>query len=150
MTSERPAELPPEKPAHRHVDLRRDARGRYTVTNARGGTLTVGGDGDFTAVELLLAGIAACTSIDVDYVTSRRAEPEEFDVAVDAEKIADDQGNRLTDVVVTFKVRFPAGAEGDAARRVLPDIVGKSHDRLCTVGRTVMVGTPIRTVVDGS
>ena len=67
MDSERPAELPPEKPKHRHVSLRREETGRYTITNARGGTLSVGGsEDDFTAVELLLSVIAACSSIDVD------------------------------------------------------------------------------------
>lgn len=149
MNPERPAELPPEKPTHREVTLRRDELGHYTVTNARGGTLTVGAsDDDFTAVELFLSGIAACTSIDVDYVTSRRAEPESFEVGVAAEKIADGYGNRLDDIVVTFRVRFPDGEAGDPARRLLPDIVGKSHDRLCTVSRTVMIGTDIRTEIE--
>jgi uncharacterized OsmC-like protein len=74
MDSERPAELPPEKPAHRHISLHREETGRYTITNARGGTLSVGADdADFTAVELLLSAIAACSSVDVDYVTGRRA-----------------------------------------------------------------------------
>jgi hypothetical protein len=35
------------------------------------------------------------------------------------------------------------GEHGDAARSVLPDVVNKSHDRLCTVGRTIEIGTPI-------
>ena len=148
IDNERPAELPPEKPAHRHVTLHREETGHYLLTNARGGTLSVGGsEHDFTAVELLLSGIAACTSADVDYVTARRAVPEFFDVDVDAHKVADEQGNHLDDIVVTFRVAFPEGAEGDAARRILPDIVGKSHDRLCTVSRTIMLGTDIRTVV---
>src|SRR3954466_11600683 len=100
MDSERPAELPPEKPAHRHVSLRREETGRYTVTNAHGGTLSIGGsDDDFTAVELLLSAIAACSSIDVDYVTGRRAQPETFDVDVDAEKVADERGNHHADIV---------------------------------------------------
>lgn len=149
MDSERPAELPPEKPSHREIALRRDGLGHYTVTNARGGTLSVGAsDDDFTAVELLLSGIAACTSIDVDYVTTRRAEPESFDVGVGAEKVADEYGNRLDDIVVSFRVRFPDGEAGDAARKLLPDIVRKSHDRLCTVSRTIMIGTDITTRID--
>ena len=149
MDSERPAELPPEKPAHRHVSLHREETGRYTVTNARGGTLSVGGsDEDFTAVELLLSAIAACSSIDVDYVTGRRAQPEAFDVDVDAEKVADERGNHLDDIVMTFRVAFPHGAGGDAARRLLPDIVRKSHERLCTVSRTVMLGTDITTRIE--
>src|SRR6476620_9144788 len=134
MDSERPAELPPEKPKHRHVSLRREETGRYTITNARGGTLSVGGsEADVTAVELLLAAIAACSSIDVDYV---------------AEKVADEKGNHLDDIVMTFRVAFPDGDGGDAARRLLPDIVRKSHERLCTVSRTVMLGTEITTRIE--
>jgi uncharacterized OsmC-like protein len=144
MDNERPAELPPEKPKHRHVSLRREETGRYTITNARGGTLSVGSsEEDFTAVELLLSAIAACSSIDVDYVTGRRAQPDAFDVDVDAEKVADERGNHLDDIVLTFKVAFPEGGGGDAARRLLPDIVRKSHERLCTVSRTIMLGTEI-------
>jgi uncharacterized OsmC-like protein len=149
MDSERPAELPPEKPKHRHVSLRREETGVYTVSNARGGTLRVGGsDEDFTAVELLLSAIAACSSIDVDYVTGRRAQPDAFDVDVDAEKVGDDRGNHLEDIVMTYRVAFPEGTAGDAARRLLPDIIRKSHERLCTVSRTIMLGTDITTKVE--
>ncbi len=149
MDSERPAELPPEKAAHRHVSLRREETGRYTITNARGGTLSVGGsDDDFTAAELLLSAIAACSSIDIDYVTGRRAQPDTFDVDVDAQKVADEQGNHLDDIVMTYRVAFPEGEGGDAARRLLPDIVRKSHERLCTVSRTIMLGTEITTRVE--
>jgi putative redox protein len=113
--------------------------------NERGGRVALGkGDGaDFTPTELLLAAIGGCTAIDVDILTSRRADPDSFEVAVDANKIRDDDGNRLTDIVVTFRVRFPAGPEGDAARAVLPEAVQRSHDWICTVGRTVGLGTPI-------
>jgi uncharacterized OsmC-like protein len=66
--------------AHRQVSIERVAAGRYTVTNERGGTITVssGADGEFTPVELLLTAIGTCTAIDVDVLTSRRAEPTEF------------------------------------------------------------------------
>jgi putative redox protein len=60
-------------------------------------------------------------------------------------KVRDADGNRLTGIEVTFRIRFPAGEQGDAARALLPDAVKKSHDRLCTVGRTVETGTPITT-----
>src|SRR4051795_10099780 len=80
---------------------------------------------------------------DGDALTTRRAEPDAFEVAVDAEKVRDEAGNHLTDIVVTFRVRFPDGEQGDKARALLPDAVKKSHDRLCTVSRTVELGTPI-------
>jgi uncharacterized OsmC-like protein len=136
--------------AHRTVTVRRVANGRFAVANDRGGEIAFGtGDGtDFTPTELLLAAVGGCTAIDIDILTSRRAEPEAFEVAVDADKIRDTDGNRLTDIVVTFRVAFPAGAHGDEARAMLPDVVRKSHDKLCTVGRTIELGTPITARVE--
>jgi putative redox protein len=133
--------------AHRSVRLERIENGKFLVTNDRGGQMRIGsgsgGGTDLTPVDLLLAGIGGCTAMDVDALTSRRAEPDAFDVAVDAEKVRDEAGNHLADIVVTFRVRFPAGDAGDRARALLPDAVKKSHDRLCTVSRTVELGTPI-------
>ena len=103
----------------------------------------------FTPTELLLAAIGACTAIDVATLTARRAEPDTFEVQVDAEKVRDEGGNRLADLVVTFSVAFPAGEGGDAARQLLPEAVRRSHDRLCTVSRTVELGTPVVTRVVG-
>ena len=139
----------PAKPSatHRSVRIERTANSEYTATNVRGGQLKMAtGDGpEFSPVELLLAAIGGCTAVDVDILTSRRAEPEQFEVVVDAEKVRDASGNYLTDVTVTFRIRFPDSADGDKARDVLPDAVRKSHDRLCTVGVTVERGTPIAT-----
>lgn len=138
-------------PTHRVVTLSRDPAGVFSAGNVRGGRLVVGdGTGEtFTPTELLLAAIGACTAIDVATLTSRRAEPDAFEVQVDAEKVRDDDGNRLQDLAVTFRVTFPAGPGGDAARELLPDAVRRSHDRLCTVGRTIELGTPIATRVVG-
>jgi len=135
---------------HRTVTIERVTQGAFTVTNTRGGKLTFGtGSGtDFTPTELLLAAIGGCTAIDVDILTSRRAEPESFHIRVGADKVRDASGNRLTDIQVTFQITFPAGEDGDNARSILPDAVKKSHDRLCTVGRTVEIGTPITTKID--
>jgi len=135
---------------HRKVSVGRVANGVFTATNDRGGQITLGtGSGtDFTPTELLLVAIGGCTAIDIDILTSRRAEPEAFEVRVDAEKVRDADGNRLTGIEVTFRLRFPAGEQGDAARAVLPDAVHKSHDRLCTVGRTIELGTPIATRIE--
>ena len=131
--------------AHRGVRLGRIENSRYTASNDRGGQISMGtGDGtDFTPVELLLAAIGGCTAVDVDILTSRRAEPDSFEVLVDAEKTRDAAGNHLQDIVVTFRVKFPEGEQGDKARALLPDAVHKSHDRLCTVSRTIELGTPI-------
>ncbi|HEY3882308.1 MAG TPA: OsmC family protein [Trebonia sp.] len=130
---------------HRQVSIARDAAGQYTVTNERGGTISVGtgAHGEFTPVELLLAAIGSCTSVDVDVLTSRRAEPDAFTVEVAAEKVRDAGGSHLADIAVRFHVSFPEGEGGDAARALLPGAVRRSHDSLCTVSRTVELGTPV-------
>jgi len=134
----------------RNVAVERIASGVFAAVNSRGGRITfgTGGNADFTPTELLLAALGGCTAIDVDTLTSRRAEPESFEVLVDAIKVRDENGNRLTDIKITFRITFPGGEQGDAARAILPDVVKKSHDKLCTVGRTVEVGTPITARVE--
>lgn len=133
-------------PGHRSVSLSRTAHGEFDVTNVRGGTIHIGtGEtDDFTPVELLLTAIAGCSAVDVDFITSRRAEPGEFTVTGTGEKLRDpEKGNYMEGLEVTFRVRFPEGADGDRAREMLPRAIAQSHDRLCTVSRTVQLGTPI-------
>jgi uncharacterized OsmC-like protein len=133
----------------RSVELSRIGKARFRATNVRGKTLDFGegDDGDFTPVELLLVAIAGCTAIDVDYLVGKRVDPESFDLSIRADKIRDDLGNRLTDIRVTFDVSFPEGPDGDHAREILPRSVAQSHDRICTVTRTVIVGTPVESVI---
>jgi putative redox protein len=136
--------------AHLDVTIERISGGMFTVANSRGGRITFGtGSGaDFTPTELLLAAVGGCTAIDVDILTSRRAEPDSFQVQVEADKVRDTDGNRLADIQVTFRIAFPGGSHGDDARGILPDVVKKSHDRLCTVSRTIEIGTPITTQIE--
>jgi uncharacterized OsmC-like protein len=127
----------------RTVEIERLSLGRYRATNPRGGTLTFGGDTEFSPIELLLVALGGCGAMDVDHITVKRAEPSSFRVTVTGDKIREDDGNRMTNVAVTFDVTFPDGDDGDAARAMLPRAVTKSHDRLCTVSRTVQAGTPV-------
>lgn len=134
----------------RSVDIERHSVGRYVVRNARGGLMPIGtGEDDaFTPVELLLAAIGGCTAVDVDLITSRRAEPGEFIVRVTGDKIRDEAGgNRMDNLLVEFTITFPEDAAGDAAREALPRAVQQSHDRLCTVSRTVELGTAVSTAI---
>ncbi|MFD0312755.1 OsmC family protein [Streptomyces flavalbus] len=140
--------------SERSVVVERTSTGHYVATNVRGGTIRfgtasdAGPDAEFTPVELLLAAIGGCTAADVDVATTRHAEPTEFSVAVAGDKVSDDLGNRMTNLKVTFTVTFPEGDEGaDRARAILPRAVRTSHERLCTVSRTVETGTPVTTTV---
>lgn len=132
----------------RSVRLTRLEKARYSLTNIRGGSIAIGegNDSDFTPVELLLAGIAGCSAIDVDYLTGKRTEPVSFDVTSEGTKVRDEDGNHLTNIKVTFDLRFPEGEAGDKARESIPRSIAQSHDRLCTVSRTVQLGTPVEMV----
>jgi putative redox protein len=133
----------------RYIDLVKIGEGRYKATNKRGGQVPIGSGGedpDFTPVELLLAALAGCSAIDVDLITRKRAGATSFQVRATGDKIRDDLGNRLVNLRLTFDVEFPEGEAGDEARKVLPDAIAKSRDRLCTVSRTVAVGSPVESV----
>lgn len=147
--SPQPATSPETPPGRRSVRLERTAPGRYAVHNVRGGTVTLGRGDDtaYTPVELLLAAIAGCTSVDVDEVTTRRTEPESFVVDVVADKTSDALGNHLAGVEITFRLAFPDTDAGQAAAAMVERVVRLSHEKLCTVSRTVMLPTPVRSLV---
>lgn len=130
----------------RSVEIERTATGEYVARNVRGGEIRVDttGSTDFTPVELLLVAIGACSGADVDVPTSRNAEPTTFTVRVEADKVQEDGANILRDIVMTFDVTFPDGPDGDRARQILPRAAQASHDRHCTVSRTVEAGVPVR------
>jgi putative redox protein len=147
----------PDDPAEpretlRSVELTRIGDHRFKATNRRGGVLPIGEgeDPDFTPVELLLAAIAGCGAIDVDYITGKRAAPESFDVHIEGEKVRDENGSHMTNLRVVFDVTFPEGEGGDAARGVLQSAIEKSRDRICTVSRTVALPTPVEMVPKGA
>lgn len=129
----------------RRVDLTKIGEHRYQAHNRRGGSITFGEgeDPDFTPVELLLAALAGCSAIDIDYITGKRAPFVSFLARAEADKIRDEGGNHLVNIQVTFDVSFPEGEGGDAAREILASAIQRSHDRLCTVSRTVELGTPV-------
>ena len=134
----------------RRVDVERVGPSRFALVNSRGTRISIGtSDGDdFTPVELLLGAIGGCSAIDVDILTTRRSEPTSFTATVTGRKIRNDDGNQLDDIELTFRVAFPPGDAGDAARDVLPKAVQRSHDQLCTVSRTVELGAEVTVVVE--
>jgi uncharacterized OsmC-like protein len=130
----------------RSVTLERLETGVYRATNAAGAELVFGSmaESGFSPVELLLAAIGGCSAVDVDVVTGRHADHDRFEVVVEAEKMRDESGgNILRDIKMTFDVAFPDGEAGDKARELLPRAVRTSHERTCTVSRTVEAGTAV-------
>lgn len=139
----------PDDDTWRAIEMTRESLHRYRATNQRGGELVVSSDDDqdFTPIELLLVALAGCGAVNIDGLTSRRAEPEVFDVTAEGHKIRDEGGLHLVDLKVTFDVRFAEGSDGDRARDFLPRALQQTHDRLCTVSRTVELGEPVEYAV---
>ncbi len=127
------------------VEVRKVGVHRFVATNARGGSVAMGegNDPDLTPVELLLAALAGCASIDLDYLAGKRADFETFAARAQGTKVRDEQGNHVVGLRVTFDVTFPEGEAGDAAREMLPSALQRIQDRLCPVGRTVTLGEPV-------
>lgn len=133
---------------HRSVDLHQIGEHRWMATNRRGGGVSIGpgDDPDFTPVELLLAALVGCGAADLDHIAGKRARFETFRARAEGHKIRDEGGNHMVQLTVTMDVTFPDGEGGDAAREVMPRTIAQIQDRLCTVGRTVTLGDPVRYV----
>ena len=85
----------------RSIELTRIAENHYRATAPSGASIEFGrGEGLMTPVELLLAAVAGCSSIDVDTVTSRHTEPTKFDVTATADKIDEDGASRVDNVQI--------------------------------------------------
>ncbi|TRX62289.1 OsmC family protein [Corynebacterium hiratae] len=120
------------------VDVTRVDTGHYRATNAAGASLEFGqGEGLLSPVELLLAAVAGCSAVDVDVVTSRRTEPKLFDVHAEGTRVNEDGASRLSDVNVAFSLRFPDTDAGRQAQSMVERLVRISHEKDCTVSRTV-------------
>lgn len=135
----------PQDPNARSIELSRKATGHYIARNAAGAEIEFGqGEGLLSPVELLLAAIAGCSSIDVDTATSRSAEPTTFAVTASGDKVIDEGGaNRMDNLELAFKLAFADDASGQKAASMVQRLVKLSHDKYCTVSRTVEHGTPV-------
>ncbi|WP_210603700.1 OsmC family protein [Brevibacterium oceani] len=122
----------------RSIELTRIAENHYRATAPNGASVEFGrGEGLMSPVELLLAAVAGCSSIDVDTVTSRHTEPTKFDVSATADKLDEDGASRLDNVHLDFDLAFPDDKDGQRADSQIEKLVGLSHDKYCTVSRTV-------------
>ncbi|MBN2176325.1 MAG: OsmC family protein [Demequinaceae bacterium] len=129
----------------RRMTFTRESLGSYVATNGKGASLRFGSSTDetFSPVELFLTAIAGCSGIDLDYMTARRAEPLRFQATAEADYVKDETGNSLQDIRVSFSLVFPEGEDGDKARARIASALKTSHDRTCTVTRTIESGTKV-------
>ncbi len=127
-----------------HVSVQRTAQGRFRATNAAGAQVEVGTGGDvFTPVELLLAALGACSSIDPDTVVSRRAEPRSFTAEVSADYVREDE-NYLRGVLIQLAVELDDSGDARRAARTVDRALAHAHGKTCTVARTLERRTEVR------
>ncbi|NUL60580.1 OsmC family protein [Brevibacterium luteolum] len=131
--------------AQRRVAVTRITENHYRARTASGAEIEFGrGEGLMTPVELLLAATAGCSAIDLDTVTTRRTEPERFDITATGEKIVeDDEASRLDDIRLHFDLAFPDDQAGRQSAKMVERLLKLSHDRYCTVSRTIENGAPV-------
>lgn len=133
-----------QDPNYRAVTVERVGLKHYRATNKNGDTLEFGqGEGLLTPVELLLAAIAGCSSVDLDVVTSRRSEPEKFEVLSSGIRQDENGAVSLEDIEVSFNVTFPATADGEKAQGMVDRLIKLSAEKDCTVSRTVEHGASV-------
>lgn len=132
------------------VHMERIGLTHYKATNSRGDSIEFGsGEGLLSPVELLLAAVAGCASVDVDVVTSRRSEPDKFTVDVEADRVSESGASRLSAVRAAFDVLFPGDEKGQQAQSMVERLIAISHDKECTVSRTVEHSTEVTFSVKG-
>ena len=64
-----------------------------------------------------------------------------------SDKVRDEHGNHLVDPAMTFDITFPED-EGASQSGVCPTAIARTHDRLCTVSRTMRSGRIQTSIAD--
>lgn len=133
-----------------HVSVQRTAQGHFRATNAAGVQVEVGtGEDVFTPVELLLAALGACSSIDPDTVISRRTEPRSFAAEVSADYVREDE-NYLQDVLIQLAVELDDSPDTRRVARTVERALAQAHGKTCTVARTLERTTQVRALSEVS
>ncbi|NLF06278.1 MAG: OsmC family protein [Actinomycetales bacterium] len=136
---------PAQDPAPPATTLRVDRVGtrRYVGTSSRGGRVEIGSadvEGVFTPGELLKIALGACSAMASDFPLSRRL-GDDYDATVHISGDADRENERYPLLEELYELDMseldPAAAER------LVELVRRSIDKACTVGRTVAGGTRI-------
>ncbi|MGX2998731.1 OsmC family protein [Streptomyces sp. JNUCC 64] len=135
------------------VETVRDGYRDWTARNRRGAEVRIGAADDpavqpsFTPVELLLAALGGCAGLVVDR-TARTVEHPDLRITVESRSLPEDDG-RVGVVRVTYEMALPEG--DDRAAGLFARGVRLTHEKYCTVSRTVEHGARVEAVLpDGT
>lgn len=142
--------LPSTKEAAGSVSATRIAPRRYEGRNARGARVAIGGaelEGEhFTPGELLKLALAGCVGLSTDRVASRRL-GDDYAITVWAHGQSDEASNRYERIAEELVLDL--SSLDDAERSKLIDIMQRSIEKACTVGRSVEGAIDVSTEIDG-
>ncbi|MFF2852189.1 OsmC family protein [Streptomyces sp. NPDC058001] len=135
------------------IETVRNGYRNWTARNDRGAEVRIGADDDpdaqpsFTPVELLLAALGGCGGLVVDR-TARAVEHDGLRIVVESRSRPEDDG-RVGVLRVTYELDLPEGDE--TAAKVFERGVRLTHEKYCTVSRTVEHGARVEAVLpDGT
>ena len=146
--------MPTQQAAHPDPDpdlrVERTGTRRYVGLSSRGARVEIGSagvDGVFTPGELLKIALGACTAMASDFTISRRL-GDDYAATVRVSGDADREDERYPRLEETYELDLSA-LDSTMADRVL-DMIRRSVDASCTVGRTLTAGTEIELRFDTS
>jgi len=140
-TSQSPGPQQATAPTELRVD--RVGTRRYVGTSSRGASVEIGSadvEGVFTPGELLKIALAACTAMASDFTVARRL-GDDYSATVRVSGDADRDAERYPRLEEVYELDL-SGLDEAKRERVL-DMVRRSVDAACTVGRTLTAGTEI-------
>ncbi len=117
---------------------------RYTGRSSRGAEVLVGSEdveGVFTPGELLKIALAACSGLSSDHPLRSRL-GDDYQATIHVSGAADREQERYPMIEESLDVDLSGLTEEEVAK--LKTIVGRSIDKVCTVGRTLKAGAEVR------
>lgn len=117
---------------------------RYTGRSSRGAEVLVGSEdveGVFTPGELLKIALAACSGLSSDHPLRSRL-GDDYEATIHVSGAADREQERYPLIEERLDVDLSGLTEDEVAK--LKTIVGRSIDKVCTVGRTLKAGAEVR------
>ncbi|MEU2503224.1 OsmC family protein [Streptomyces sp. NPDC007863] len=135
------------------VETERTGYRRWTARNDRGAEVLMaaaddeGAQPSFTPVELLLAAMAGCGGLVIDR-TARAVEHDGLRIVVESVSTPEDEG-RIGRIRVSYEVELPES--NPKAAEVFARGVRLTHEKFCTVSRTVEHGARVEAILpDGT
>ena len=149
MTSQTPqSSTDPTAPRPTELRVERTGTRRYVGSSTRGARVEIGSadvEGVFTPGELLKIALGACSAMASDFTVSRRL-GDDYEATVHIAGDADRENERYPLLEERYELDM-SELDPEAAARLV-EMIRRSVDKACTVGRTLQAGTEIELEIE--